>query len=181
MIGTLRRRFGSTKATCESGRCGIRKRTACWPISWSASWPMCCGKRCIKWRRPAVWAMSLAGSSRNWARSVWSTWFYRPATARKSAVAASVVRRITKRSYSNDWAWPFPGRSEVEMKCSEDFRPPGLENRAFVVTTVEVGLAPVWRRGAGGVVARTVDSFSMTLRRRGSLDHPQLDKCRPIT
>ena len=52
--------------------------------------------------RPA-WATSLAESSTNSARSAWSTWCSPPATARKSAAAASAARPITKRSSSTVW------------------------------------------------------------------------------
>ena len=37
--------FAFTKATCRSDRSGTRNKTACWPTSWSASWPTCCGRR----------------------------------------------------------------------------------------------------------------------------------------
>jgi hypothetical protein len=58
-------RSESTKASSRSGRSGTSANTASWLTSWSASWPMCCGRRSSNGRAAPASATLRAPCSKN--------------------------------------------------------------------------------------------------------------------
>ena len=79
-------------------RSGTRKRSGCWPTSWSASWPTCFGRRLPSVASEPDWGMSRGGCSRSWARSSWSTWCCPRVKGRRFAGVASRSPRTIKPS-----------------------------------------------------------------------------------
>ena len=106
MAGKLRPRFEFIRATCESARSGIKRKTACWRTFWSASWPTSSGRVSMRWLWPPASATSRVESSRNSAQSASSTSCFPPVAGWISVVAVSPGRPNT--SHSAGVSGPLP-------------------------------------------------------------------------
>lgn len=115
----------STKATCRSGRSGIKSRTACRRTASSASWPTRCGRRSSSGSSAQGSATAHAPSSSSWAASRAPTSCSRlrvTPNARSESDASCVPTALRPRcSIGSDYACPNgSARPARPAKCSAD-------------------------------------------------------------